>query len=317
MAPPSPRTIVILRALQLGDLLCAVPAWRAARAAWPDAHLALVGLSWARTFVERFRHYLDEFIEFPGYPGLPEREPDLAAIPSFLARMQQRRFDLVLQMHGSGQIVNQIAELMGGAATGGFYVPGQYCPNSALFMRYPDGIHEIHRHLRLMKFLGAPAHGEHLEFPLTEADQASLARIEQTQTLEPGRYVCVHPGGRGRDRRWPPERFARIADAVAAKGFPIVITGTSEERALANAMLGSLQGPSVDLVGRTDLGAIGALLAGAKLLIANDTGVSHLAAALSVPSVIVTTGSDPVRWGPLDRRRHRVLMGDSVTTADV
>ncbi|HJU06212.1 MAG TPA: glycosyltransferase family 9 protein, partial [Nitrospiraceae bacterium] len=156
-----------------------------------------------------------------------------------------------------------------------------------------------------------------LEFPLTEADQASLARIEQTQTLEPGRYVCVHPGGRGRDRRWPPERFARIADAVAAKGLQIVITGTSEERALANAMLGSLQGPSVDLVGRTDLGTIGALLAGAKLLIANDTGVSHLAAALRVPSVIVTTGSDPVRWGPLDRRRHRVLMGDSVTTADV
>jgi ADP-heptose:LPS heptosyltransferase len=231
--------------------------------------------------------------------------------------MQQRRFDLVLQMHGSGHIVNQIAVLMGGVATGGFYMPGQYCPNPALFIAYPDGIHEIRRHLRLIEFLGMSTHGEDLEFPITEADRASLARLDETRTLKPRRYVCVHPGGRGRDRRWPPDRFARIADAVAAKGFRIVITGTPEERGLADTMLGSLQASAIDLVGRTDLGAVGALLAGTRLLIANDTGVSHIAAALRVPSVIVTTGSDPVRWGPLNRRRHRVLLGDLVTTADV
>ena len=61
-----PRRIIILRALQLGDLLCAVPAFRAIRSAWPEAEIVLVGLPWARGFVERFALYLDGFREFPG-----------------------------------------------------------------------------------------------------------------------------------------------------------------------------------------------------------------------------------------------------------
>jgi hypothetical protein len=82
---PLPRGVLILRALKLGDMPCAVPAFRALRAALPGARLVLAGLPWARAFVERYRAYLDDFREFPGYPGLPEREPDVGRIPAFLA----------------------------------------------------------------------------------------------------------------------------------------------------------------------------------------------------------------------------------------
>ncbi|MGZ3469601.1 MAG: glycosyltransferase family 9 protein, partial [Isosphaeraceae bacterium] len=133
-----PRRVGILRALQLGDLLCAVPALRALRAALPDAEMVLIGLPWARSFVQRFDMYLDGFREFPGYPGLPEQAPRLERIGAFLDEIQAEEFDLVLQMQGSGRITNPLAALLGARITAGFLEPGGYCPDPERFLLYPD-----------------------------------------------------------------------------------------------------------------------------------------------------------------------------------
>lgn len=320
-APPfaerPPSSIAVLRALYLGDLLCAVPAWRALRAAFPRARIALIGLPWAESFVRRFHRHLDEFIEFPGYPGIPEIPVSADRIAAFLPAMQRRRFDLVLQMHGNGRHINALVALLGARVTAGFCVPGDFSPDPERFLAYPDDLPEIRRHLELMAYLGIPLRGEHLEFPVTGDDRESLRRLLADEGVTLRDYLCLHPGGRGLTRRWPAPRFAAVADALAARGHQVVLTGTVEEDALGRAVCQAMRRPAVNLVGRTDLGALGALLAGARLLVANDTGVSHMAAALKLPSVIVSTGSDPRRWNPLDRERHRVLPGDSTTVAAV
>lgn len=162
----NPRTIVVLRALHLGDLLCAVPSFRALRAAFLRAHIALVELPWANTFVNRFGRYLDEFIELPGYPGLPERPIVVDTVLTFLADMQQRRFDLAIQMQGSGQYNNQVLTLLGAKTNAGFALAGEYCSDEPLFVPYPDHIPESERHLMLLRHLEIPTTNSRLEFPL-------------------------------------------------------------------------------------------------------------------------------------------------------
>jgi ADP-heptose:LPS heptosyltransferase len=292
-------------------MLCAVPAFRALRAAWPDAEIVLVGLPWARAFVARYDGYLDGFREFPGYPGLPERTPRLPEIPPFLAAIQAERFDLAIQLHGSGPIVNPLVQLFGATRTAGFYLPGQECPDPELFRPWPDRGLEIRRLLALVEFLGLPTAGEHLEFPIRAADRAALAALTAAEDLQPGRYICIHPGASVPQRRWPAARFAAVAAAIVGHGLRVVLTGTAAEAELTGLVARAGRAMSLDLAGRTDLGTLAALLEGARLLICNDTGVSHLAAALRVPSVVISTGNNPERWAPADYERHRVLCRES------
>jgi ADP-heptose:LPS heptosyltransferase len=90
----------------------------------------------------------------------------------------------------------------------------------------------------------------------------------------------------------------------------IVLTGSQDEADVVRVVRNAMRMPVLDLCGQTDLGALAALLAQACLVVTNDTGVSHLAAAVATPSVVVSCGSDPARWAPLDMERHSVISAD-------
>jgi len=306
---PTPH-IGIFRALPgLGDLLCAVPAWRTLRAAFPQARLSLIGLPETRPLTARFSRYIDEFIPFPGFPGLKEKTPHIPELLDFLTAVQGR-FNLVMQMHGSGLLSNPVTMLLGAHRAAGFYLPGQYCPDQHSFLPYPTHLSEVQRYLTLLKFLGIPAQGEALEFPLEAQDYADFAALTAERPLPPYQpYVCLHPGSSHPAKRWPPRYFARVGDVLARWGFTVLLTGTKKENHLTTAVAAAMKQPAINLAGRTPLGALALLLQDAHLLVCNDTGVSHLAAAMQTPSVIVFhhTGDVP-RWAPTDRVRHRVIV---------
>lgn len=305
--PARVRRILVFRALVLGDLLCAVPALRALKAAYPQAALTLVGLPWAQQLAERLPQ-VDDFIAFPGHPALPEGRLELSAWPAFLAEVQARQADLAVQMHGSGGIANPLVACFGATRMAGFWLPGAWCPDPELFLPWPDGGHEIERLLSLTDRLGLPRQGQQLEFPVRDADRRSVLGLwpEAGQ----GAHVCVHPGAQLRSRRWPVARFAAVADALAGEGWRVVITGTAAEAPLAAELQSAMRAPAVNLAGRTSLWELGALVEGARLVVSNDTGISHIAAALHTPSVIVSSGGDVQRWQPLDHDLHQVLWGD-------
>jgi ADP-heptose:LPS heptosyltransferase len=291
--PPDLKKIAVFRALQLGDLLCAIPAMRALRAAYPAAEITLIGLPWAAGFVKRFSKYFNRFIYFSGYPGLPEQPFEEEAFAFFLNQVQHEKFDLVLQMQGNGTIVNPLLMEFGAQHVAGFHNKESRV-NSPLFMEYPNHGHESKRMLQLMQHLGIPAQGTHMEFPVTQTDREELSQLQLP--LSSKKYVVVHAGSRGAYRQWPPNYFALLADYCADNGYAVVITGTEDEQDVTGELCKCIRNEYIDLTGKTSLGAMAALVQDAGFIISNCTGVVHIAAGVQTPGIVISMDGEPDRW---------------------
>ncbi len=299
-----PRRLAVVRALNVGDLLVAVPALRALRRALPAARITLVGLPWAAEMVRRFPRYLDDLLPFPGFPGIEEAPFDPGRLIACLATARERAFELAIQMHGAGRYSNPFARMLGATRTAGFVAAGDA---SGLNFRFPyvDGHHEVHRCLDLVAFLTGVRGDDRLEFPLEEADHAEVARH---LGRDPAPYLVVHPGSRVASRRWMPERFAAVADRLAREeGLDIVVSGGPSEGPLVDHVRGLLARKARDVPVDIGLGGLAALLAGARVVVSNDTAAAHLANAAGAPSVVVYGSAHVAEWGPLDASRHRTL----------
>jgi ADP-heptose:LPS heptosyltransferase len=300
--------IALFRALKLGDLLCAVPAFRAVRRARPDVPITLIGLPWAEAFAARFGHLLDAFMPFDGWHGLAEQE--LGDPATFVEEARARRFELAIQMHGSGVVSNEVVVALGAATTGGFTTPRAAALDPELSMLYPDHLHEVRRHLALVEELGFGAAGEELEFPISDVDRRSLGPLGVGD--EPD-VAIVHCGAIS-GRRWSPERFAMLVDELS-RDLRVALTGSSAERDVTARVAALATSPVIDLAGRTTLGGLAALIERARIVVTNDTGVSHLTAAVGTPSVVLFLTSDPRRWAPLDAERHRAVVHPAIAHA--
>jgi ADP-heptose:LPS heptosyltransferase len=315
------KKIAIFRALQLGDMLCSIPAIRALRKKFPHAHISLIGLPWQKSFASRFSNYFDNFISFPGWPGLPEQPFDPTEAVGFIKKMQAENFDVVLQMQGNGILTNSMCILWNARRTVGLRKNGEYAFNENDFPISEDSDHEILRFLKLTDVLGVPRDGTHLELPITPAEEARALQIAETLCIVPNRYICVHPGSRDPKRRWNADHFAYVINALGRENHRIVLTGSIHEKTILDTIQSKVDHPISNLVidvGDVPLGELAALIKNAKLLISNDTGVSHVASALQVPSIIIFSPfSDLERWRPLNHQLHRAIAHDFASKENV
>lgn len=300
--------IAVLRALHLGDFLCSVPALRALKERFPGAEITLIGLRWARAVIHRYP-YVDRFLEFPGYEGLEGIPWEPGRTEAFLENARAHRYDLAIQLHGDGRVSNGFVARLGARASLG-YSPdgGNPVRQLDLELAWVDGEHEIARWVRLIEILGAEGRPD-LEFPLTLEDRVEMERVARGEGIDLVKpMVGIHPGAKQPAKRWPEESFARVADHLAARlGAQVVISGTEEEIPVARRVASSMRYRPFLLAGKTSLGALAALMARMALVVTNDTGPSHLAAAVGAPSVVLFGPTDPARWAPPDGRIHRAL----------
>ena len=164
-------------------------------------------------------------------------------------------------------------------------------------------IHEVERYLDLMRMFGlSVTDGEKvLRLVLTEETREfGHSIVRRAGDAHQGPPVAISPGAGWELRRWPEERFAEIADWLAEQyDARIIYLGGRAERGLVSRIIGRMRYAAESFAGRTTLSELAGLIAASELLLANDSGVMHIAAALHVPTIALFGPGDPVKVRPL------------------
>jgi lipopolysaccharide heptosyltransferase II len=162
--------------------------------------------------------------------------------------------------------------------------------------------HEVSRQLALVEFVGYRPDGEHLSLRVPPAAARRVRAMMERLGITGDRWLVVHPGASAPSRRYPADSYAAAIRSLGRDhGWRIVLTGSRDEAPLT-AHIASLAGPGVeivDLAARLDLGELSALLARAPVLVSNNTGVAHVAAAVGTPVVVLYALTNPQHapWG--------------------
>ncbi|MGW1810490.1 glycosyltransferase family 9 protein [Streptomyces sp. NPDC002078] len=275
--PHCPPTVLVLRALGLGDLLAGVPALRGIRRAFPG-HRILLALPPGLTEPALATGAIDAV--FPAEaPG--------RAVPS-LTHWTGPPPDLAVDLHGNGPESRDALAAVH--------------PRRLLAHACPDGppwqaqAHERDRWCAFLHAYGIPA----------DPSDLRLAR-PGTRSAAPG-AVVVHPGAASGARRWPGERYAAVVRSLRAAGHHVVLTGGPGEEALVRSVAErSGQRAGDVLAGGMPYRELSALVAEASLVLSGDTGLAHLAVAHGTRSVTLFGPVSPRLWGPPPSPAHLVL----------
>lgn len=306
-----PERILVLLFGDLGDTLLTVPALRALRTRYPNARITLAGKALSRRVIADLG-LVDRFIEvdkhlFDRPSSLLRPGPWCALAKTVLALRRERADTLVLFHHlvtAWGALKFAGLSLASGAVRRVGLDNGR---GWFLTDRLPDrGFGEVHESeywLEVVATLGAYEH-RGLEFVVNESDRTEAARLlAGVGTQRP--LLVIHPGtgAYGPGRRWGPENFAQtVRSVLGQRDMTPVVVGTEDDISQAGPLIEALGDGLVNLLGRTSLGVLGAVLERAAVLVANDGGVGHLGAAVGCEVVSVFGPSNDRAWAPLGAR---------------
>ena len=290
-----PASLLVRATNWPGDAVMTTPALAAVREGFPDARIVLL----ARPLVaELFRHHpdVDEVMVYER----PGRHEGTLGRLRLAGELRRRRFDgaLLLQNAFDAALIAFLGRIQERA---GYPTDGR---RILLTLPVPltPGIlerHEVEYYLCLLDGLGitrpVPAS---LKLTVTEEEKEAMATRLALFGIERGApIVAINPGATfGSAKRWYPDRFAAVADALSEEwGAAIVVVGSPAEAPLAGEIEDATRKPLINLAGKTSVRDLMALLSLSAFLVTNDSGPMHIGAALGVPLVAI--------FGPTDWRR--------------
>jgi heptosyltransferase-1 len=289
-----PQRVLIIKPSAIGDIVHALPVLNLIRRNWPRAHV-----SWVVTpncgGLLAGHPQIDELIYFERHRlSRSWRSPNtFSKLLRFARHVHDQRFDLVIDLQGlfrSGWVVAETkAPIRVGFSNAREL--GWLFYTHLVDMNWED--HAVDRNLCIAQALGLGRGPVEFHFAVDEHDRQWVSNH-----VAPGeRYAVLLPGAMWDTKQWPPEHFARLVGPLRERfGLTSVLAGSPADLPLAQQIPGA-----TNLVGQTNLRQLVALLERADLVIANDSGPMHIAAALGRPLVTLFGPTSATRTGPYGR----------------
>jgi heptosyltransferase-2 len=304
MDPEAIGRILVRQVNWVGDAVLTLPALEALDRRFPQAEITLLAKSWVSGL----------FAGQPGVDRIIEYRPE-AAHKGLLGRwrlaaqLRKENFDLAVVFPNSldAALVPCLARIprrLGYPTDGRRWLLTHPIGGRSTL----PGRHQVERYLDIVRALGGDG-GAALRLRVSPEAQQAAERLLADHGIGPDDLaVAVNPGSvYGSAKRWPAERFAAVADRLADRtGARVLLIGSERETSILEQVAAAMRGPAVNLGGRTNLRTLVGILARAGLLLSNDTGAMHIAAAVGTPVVAIFGPTDAEATGPLGTRSRIV-----------
>ncbi|RKY04359.1 MAG: hypothetical protein DRP66_11815 [Planctomycetota bacterium] len=308
----NPSKILIIKPSALGDIALTLPVLASLRASFPDAHITWFIRPEFAPLLENISGLDDVIIFNRKHLGKWWCNPrQFAALMRLFAELRKGRFDLVLDLQGLFRTAF-FARLTGSKRRFGMKTAREFATLFYTDKIDPDAdsVHVIDYHRKILAAAGARTiTNDSNLFPTTQAAER-VRRLLQGRNVDLHNYVVLVTGSARASKCWPVEKFAALADRISERfGARIIAVGVAAEKPTIARLVELAGAGVVDLAGCTDVGALIALLAGARLVVSNDTGPAHIACALDVPVIIIFGPTNPLRIRPY-AKPHAVVAVD-------
>lgn len=296
--------ILIIKPSSLGDIVLALPALSALRRNFPSAKISWLVRPEFAPLLENHPH-LTEVIPFDRkFLGKAWYHPKaFAALLSLIWRLRRDKFDIVFDFQGLFRTAC-LAWLSGSKKRFGMANAREL---AHLFYTHKveqdqDCIHLVDYYSKIIKAAGATDIDVQFELPVNQYICDSVKKLLASRDIKLGKYVIFVPGSTHSSKRWPVEHFAALADRISTRlSLPIIAVGTEHEKSIVDEIQNFTDVPIINFAGQTSLSELVALLKPARLVVSNDTGPGHIAAALGTPLVMMFSWSNPARIAPYGR----------------
>lgn len=294
------KRILITRTDRLGDVVLSTPVIRHMRKLYPDAHIAFMVRPENRDVVANNPH-LDEVIVYDKR-GL---EKGFWNTVRFAFGLRKKKFDTAIALHPTSRV--HVMLLLAGIPLRIGYdrKMGFLLTKKVPHIKQEGDRHEVDYNFDLLERSGFDVEGaDRRPYMVTADNDKRLIDSVQKDSGIVDNIIAIHAGASCPSKRWPPERFALVGDALSEKyRCDIVLVGGDETAKYSKAVASRMKCKAVDLTGMLLVGELAELLSRCRLFISNDSGPVHVSVAVKTPVVVIfgrkDPGLSPRRWKPL------------------